>query len=92
MLNDKRIEKENSASVEELTCKYLFIDNFIDREFPNDVLRKMWIENNSSGVYPPNSMQNLLRALLVPNVSTEQKYVLLCYTFMDMTAVLGDGR
>ncbi|EAT36979.1 AAEL010978-PA [Aedes aegypti] len=92
MLNDKQADSKQSASVEDLSCKYLFIDNFIEREFPDDALKKMWIENNSTGVYPPNSMQNLLRTLLVPNVNTEMKYVLLCYTFMDMTAVLGEGR
>ncbi|XP_029719038.2 protein ELYS homolog [Aedes albopictus] len=93
MLHDKQqADSKDPTSVEDLSCKYLFIDNFIEREFPNEALRKMWIENNSTGVYPPNSMQNLLRALLVPNVSAEVKYVLLCYTFMDMTAVLGEGR
>lgn len=92
MLSDKPPESKSPASVEDISCKYLFIDNFIEREFPNDALRRMWIENNSTGVYPPNSMQNLLRAVLVPNVKTDVKYVLLCYTFMDMTAVLGEGR
>ncbi|XP_062555854.1 protein ELYS homolog [Armigeres subalbatus] len=92
MLNEKPAEGKHPASVEDISCKYLFIDNFIEREFPNEALRRMWIEHNSTGVYPPNSMQNLLRAVLVPNVRTDVKYVLLCYTFMDMTAVLGEGR
>ncbi|XP_058821287.1 protein ELYS [Topomyia yanbarensis] len=92
MLHDKRPEKSHPQSMEEQSCKYLFIDNFIDREFPAESLRKVWIENNASGVYPPNSVQNVVRALLIPNISTEIKYVLLCYTFMDMTAVLGEGR
>uniref|UniRef100_A0A1Q3F0S0 Putative nuclear pore complex assembly n=1 Tax=Culex tarsalis TaxID=7177 RepID=A0A1Q3F0S0_CULTA len=93
MLCDKQPGDDvNSGNVEEQSCKYLFIDNFIEREFKAEALRKVWLENNASGVYPPNSMQNLLRALLIANVSLEAKYVLLCYTFMDMTAVLSDGR
>lgn len=94
MLCDKQqpVDGANAAGVEDQSCKYLFIDNFIEREFKSEALRKVWLENNATGVYPPNSMQNLLRALLIPNVSVEAKYVLLCYTFMDMTAVLSDGR
>uniref|UniRef100_A0A8D8J7H9 Protein ELYS homolog n=1 Tax=Culex pipiens TaxID=7175 RepID=A0A8D8J7H9_CULPI len=94
MLCDKQqpVDGTNAAGVEDQSCKYLFIDNFIEREFKSEALRKVWLENNATGVYPPNSMQNLLRALLIPNVSVEAKYVLLCYTFMDMTAVLNDGR
>ncbi|KAL1403718.1 hypothetical protein pipiens_019251 [Culex pipiens pipiens] len=94
MLCDKQqpVDGANAAGVEDQSCKYLFIDNFIEREFKSEALRKVWLENNATGVYPPNSMQNLLRALLIPNVSVEAKYVLLCYTFMDMTAVLNDGR
>ncbi|XP_053695804.1 protein ELYS [Sabethes cyaneus] len=92
MFNDYYSDKESSANLEDQTCRYLFIDNFVEREFSSESLKKVWSENNASGVYPPNSMQNLLRALLISNVTIEIKYILLCYTFMDMTAVLGDGR
>ncbi|XP_058447423.1 protein ELYS isoform X2 [Malaya genurostris] len=92
MLNDKRPEMGDQRSMEEQSCKYLFIDSFIEREFLGETLKKAWIENNASGVYPPNSMQNLLRSLLIQNINIETKYVLLCYTFMDMTAVMCDGR
>lgn len=92
MLCDEPVDGTNRTSVENRSCKYLFIDNFIEHEFKAEALRKVWLENNATGVYPPNSMQNVLRALLIPNVSIEAKYVLLCYTFMDMTAVLNDGR
>lgn len=92
MLYDEPVDATNRAGVEHQSCKYLFIDNFIEHEFKSEALRKVWLENNATGVYPPNSMQNVLRALLIPNVSVEAKYVLLCYTFMDMTAVLSDSR
>ncbi|XP_055550432.1 protein ELYS isoform X2 [Wyeomyia smithii] len=92
MLNEYCPDKDDPTSIGERNCKFLFIDNFVEREFPGESLQKVWIENSASGVYPPNSMQNMLRALLIPNVDIEIKYILLCYTFMDLTAVFGDGR
>lgn len=71
--------------------KYLFIDTFIDRECNSVKLREIWRESGNDGLYPPSSIQMLLRTLLVQDISVENKFVIFVYLFMDITNVLSDG-
>lgn len=68
------------------SCKCLYIDTFIDRECNSPLLRKEW--NSSDGLYPPQSLQAMLRILLIPGISLENKYMLFVYLFLDLHMIL----
>lgn len=61
------------------SCKCLYIDSFIDRECNSHLLRNEW-----NGLYPPPSLQAMLRVLLIPGISLENKYMLFVYLFLDL--------
>ncbi|XP_058061949.1 protein ELYS [Anopheles bellator] len=82
---------------DETSCEFLFIDNLLEREFDRAAVRKVWLDGGTQDgetipLYPPQSLQKALRILLLPEVSLERKLTLLLYLFMDIVAVLGDGR
>lgn len=72
---------------DEESSKFLFIDAFIEHECNSVKLREIW-----NGVYPPRSIQALLRVLLVPDISVSNKHVIFVYLFMDITNVLSEGE
>lgn len=61
----------------------LFIDQFIKNECGGGNLKEIW-----GSMYPPNSMQSLLRTLLVDDISLENKCVIFIYIFMDISTIL----
>uniref|UniRef100_A0A182IJH8 ELYS-like domain-containing protein n=1 Tax=Anopheles atroparvus TaxID=41427 RepID=A0A182IJH8_ANOAO len=90
-------EDANPSSEATRSCKLLFIDNLIEREFDPASIRKVWfdesdIANDGALLYPPESLQKALRVLLIPEAAMQQKLVLLSYLFMDIVAVLGRER
>lgn len=66
--------------------KFLFIDTFIEHECNSKALPDIW-----GGIYPPRSIQALLRTLLVPDISIHNKHVIFVYLFMDITNCLNEG-
>lgn len=74
------------------SCRTLYIDSFIEHECNSSVLRSEWKKGLGDGLYPPASLQTMLRTLLVPDVATERKYMLFVYLFMDLSTVLREGR
>ncbi|XP_037026893.1 protein ELYS [Bradysia coprophila] len=70
------------------SCRILYVDAFIEHECNSAVLRSEWKKESGDGLYPPASLQTMLRTLLVPGVSTERKYMLFVYLFMDLSSVL----
>lgn len=68
------------------SSRYLFIDAFIAQECSSGKLSEIW-----NGVYPPKSIQALLRTLLVSDISLQNKHVIFVYLFMDITNVLSEG-
>lgn len=68
-------------------CKCLYIDMFLERECNTRGLRIEWNSNGES-LYPPPSLQAMLRALLVPGIPLENKYILFMYLFLDLYMVL----
>ncbi|KAJ6632813.1 Protein ELYS like [Pseudolycoriella hygida] len=74
------------------SCRVLYIDSFIEHECNSAVLRSEWRKGFGDGLYPPASLQAMLRTLLVPDVPTERKYMLFVYLFMDLTTVLREER
>lgn len=73
-------------------CRNLYIDAFIDNECNSPLLRTEWLNGNGNGLYPPPSMQALLRILLVPGIPLENKYLLFIYMFLDLNSVLEEDR
>lgn len=74
------------------SCRILYIDSFIENECNSAVLRSEWRKGFGDGLYPPVSLQAMLRTLLVPGVPTERKYMLFVYLFMDLSTVLREER
>lgn len=77
------------------SCRILYIDAFIENECNASLLRNEWKQSGASmsdGLYPPPSLQSMLRTLLVPGVSIENKYMLFVYMFLDLNMVLNDER
>lgn len=68
------------------SCKCLYIDSFIDRDCNPQALRNEW--SDGDGLYPPPSLQAMLRVLLLPGISLENKYMLFVYLFLDLHMVL----
>lgn len=74
------------------SCRILYIDAFIENECNSAVLRSEWRKGFGDGLYPPSSLQAMLRTLLVPGVPTERKFMLFVYLFMDLSTVLREER
>lgn len=70
------------------SCKVLFIDSFIDHELNAKTLRDHWIESGGDGLYPPPSLQAILRVFLVPDVTFEKKCSLFLYFFLDLNSAI----
>lgn len=81
------IDRSNLAAKTN-SCKCLFIDSFIDRECNSHLLRNEWGNGHGDGLYPPPSLQAMLRILLIPGISLENKYMLFVYLFLDLNMVL----
>lgn len=76
-------------------CRILYIDAFIENECNAPLLRHEWKQGSGSmsdGLYPPPSLQCMLRTLLVPGISIESKYMLFVYMFLDLNMALSDER
>lgn len=74
------------------SCKCLYIDAFIENECNSHLLRAEWKHGNGDGLYPPPSLQALLRILLVPGIPLENKYLIFIYMFLDLNMVLEEER
>lgn len=74
------------------SCKCLYIDAFIENECNSHQLRAEWKHGVGDGLYPPPSLQAMLRILLVPGVPLENKYMLFVYLFLDLNMALEDER
>lgn len=77
-LNDSFISKKTGS------CKLLYIDSFIEHVCKGNTLYEYWLENDGDGLYPPNSLEAMLRIMLVPDLSFDNKYAILLYFFLDL--------
>uniref|UniRef100_A0A336LLA0 CSON013661 protein n=1 Tax=Culicoides sonorensis TaxID=179676 RepID=A0A336LLA0_CULSO len=53
---------------------------------------ELWKEHGGNGIYPPMSLQKMLRVLLIPDIPLKAKHILFAYLFMDINHVLSDGK
>lgn len=72
------------------SCSMLYIDALLDKECGGVRLYRDWREDGGSGLYPPRSLQSMLRVLLLPNVSIQSKYAIFMYLYMDLNVVYQD--
>lgn len=75
---------KNNVDPTSCSCKILYIDSFIENECGGEVLRKLWKDGWNDGLYPPRSLESMLKVMLLPEVCIENKYMLLVYFFLDL--------
>lgn len=83
-INDQFISKKSGS------CRLLYIDAFIDHSCKGNVLHEYWLENDGDGLYPPNSIEAMLRVMLVPELDYEHKYAILLYFFLDLNMAIDE--
>ncbi|CAG9771850.1 unnamed protein product [Ceutorhynchus assimilis] len=66
----------------------IFIDNMINSSANVDVLRQIWQNDGGSGLYPPPSLQSLLRTYLLDGPDLVFKHFLVTYTLLDIAMTL----
>lgn len=82
------LSKERFASSDSL----LFIDNLINNKCGAELLQKQWQDDGGSGLYPPPSLQSLLRTYLVSGANICHKHSLVIYLFLDLAMTLDQSR
>lgn len=79
--------------IEGLTSRdLLFIDNLIDIECNGNILHKQWECDGGNGLYPPPSLQAVLRAYLIEDIDIVHKHCLLIYLFLDLAMTLDQSQ
>ncbi|KAL1490553.1 hypothetical protein ABEB36_013229 [Hypothenemus hampei] len=68
----------------------LFIDNLIDKMDKSETLRKEWQEDSGSGLYPPPSIQAVLRTYFLSGSDTLFKHSLVSYFLMDLAMTMDE--
>ncbi|XP_066261984.1 protein ELYS isoform X2 [Euwallacea similis] len=64
----------------------LFIDNMINNMAGAEILRQQWQEDGGSGLYPPPSLQSVLRTYLIEGPDLVTKHSLVTYILLDIAA------
>ncbi|XP_066159044.1 protein ELYS isoform X2 [Euwallacea fornicatus] len=85
--NKKRVQLQLSCggTFVEKDC-LLFIDNMINNMAGAETLRQQWQEDGGSGLYPPPSLQSVLRTYLVDGPDLVTKHSLVTYILLDIAA------
>jgi hypothetical protein len=84
----KILNEEKFSSSESV----LFIDTLIERECGGKLLQEQWRNDGGNGLYPPPSLQALLRTYLVDNVDLSYKHLVVIYVFLDLAMTLDQER
>lgn len=83
-INDTFVSKKSGS------CRLLYIDAFIDHACKGNVLHEYWLENDGDGLYPPNSIEAMLRVMLVPDLDYNHKCAILLYFFLDLNMAIDE--
>ncbi|XP_072402062.1 uncharacterized protein Elys isoform X1 [Diabrotica undecimpunctata] len=70
------------------TDSLLFIDNLIEKKCGGRNLLNLWYEDSGTGMYPPPSLQSLIRTYLVTGAGINYKHSLVIYLFLDLAMAL----
>ncbi|CAG9823287.1 unnamed protein product [Phaedon cochleariae] len=70
----------------------LFIDNLVERKCGGPKLQKQWQEDGGTGLYPPPSLQSLIRAYLIEGAGISHKHSLVIYLFLDLAMALDQNE
>lgn len=91
-INRRKKFRYRVAELPDHPSDFIHIDSFIKNKCDHVAIQKLWQEGGFTGLYPPSSLQKLLRILLLPNFSMEDKHVIFVYVFMDIYHILKEGR
>ncbi|KAL9871985.1 AT hook containing transcription factor 1 homolog isoform 1-T4 [Glossina fuscipes fuscipes] len=69
-------------------CRLLYIDALIEHECQSNVLQEYWLEDQGDGLYPPSTIEGILRVMLVPDMHYEHKCAILVYFLLDLNMVI----
>ncbi|XP_023712052.1 protein ELYS [Cryptotermes secundus] len=70
----------------------LFIDGLVKRECNGDCLSSLWERDGGTGLYPPPSIQSLLRTYLLDGIPMHVKHSIVIYVFLDLAGLLESRR
>jgi len=70
----------------------LFIDGLVKRECNGDRLSSLWERDGGTGLYPPPSIQSLLRTYLLDGIPMHVKHCIVIYVFLDLAGLLDSRR
>jgi hypothetical protein len=70
----------------------LFIDGLVKRECNGDCLSSLWERDGGTGLYPPPSIQSLLRTYLLDGIPMHVKHCIVIYVFLDLAGILESHR
>ncbi|KDR14054.1 Protein ELYS [Zootermopsis nevadensis] len=70
----------------------LFIDGLVKRECDGDRLSSLWERDGGTGLYPPPSVQSLLRTYLLDGIPLHVKHCIVIYVFLDLAGLLESRR
>lgn len=56
------------------------------------MLRQQWQEDGGAGLYPPPSLQSVLRTYLLDGPSLRHKHFLVAYVLLDLAHLMPDDN
>lgn len=72
------------------SCRLLYIDAFLDQICGENDLKSQWENCGGTGLYPPRSIEAMLRVFLLPTLTYDQQCSLLWYFFLDLQLFLSE--
>jgi hypothetical protein len=84
------LEKLNRSATDKMDI--LFIDGLVKRECDGNRLSSLWERDGGTGLYPPPSIQSLLRTYLLDGIPMHVKHCIVIYVFLDLAGLLESCR
>lgn len=85
-INQSFIDKKTGS------CRLLYIDAFLQHVCSDSGLSAQWEECGETCLYPPISLEAMLRVFLLPKLDFEQQCSLLWYFFLDLNLFLNNDE
>ncbi|XP_055689940.1 protein ELYS homolog isoform X2 [Lutzomyia longipalpis] len=76
--------RKGSFHTGDCSCSLLYIDTFIERECSGAMLRNLWRKSGGNGLYPPTSLQSMIKIFRLTDFPVENKYALCMYLLLDL--------
>lgn len=82
----KKVAMKDKYFLMENASLYI-IDSILEKEAGGKALREQWEREScgmTNGLYPPVTLQSLLRMFLMPNLSNDTKHFIFMYFLLDV--------